>query len=188
MKNQYFGDQNDYFKYDLLIFLAEGLSGIKRLSVVWMLTEDDGSQDGGRIEYPKGAGDRGLFRFLRKSLDDNARNVASINDFFREAGFRFEFCPYGAEDPLLHRDRAAYFEQIPPESLHDAVVFLDPDNGLEVKSATEKNFCKYVKFDEVKSIFDRMSPDSCFIIYQHLPHSHRQIFFYGLYRDLIDKL
>jgi hypothetical protein len=36
MKNQYFGDHNDFFKYDLLIFLAEAeqLAGIQRLSVI----------------------------------------------------------------------------------------------------------------------------------------------------------
>jgi hypothetical protein len=58
VKNQCFGDRNDYFKYDLLIFLAEQLV-TKRLSVVWMLTPNDGSQDGGKVAYPWGAGDRG---------------------------------------------------------------------------------------------------------------------------------
>jgi hypothetical protein len=46
VKNQYFGDRNDYFKYDLLIFLGENLSGIKRLSAIWMLTQNDKSPDG----------------------------------------------------------------------------------------------------------------------------------------------
>jgi hypothetical protein len=188
VKNQYFGDRNDYFKYDLLIFLAEQLSGIKKLSVVWMLTQNDDSRDGEKIEYSKGAGDRELFRFLRKSMDEGARNVARISDYFSNAGYGFDYCPYGAETPLLHRNRSAYFKQIPPESLRDAVVFLDPDNGLEVKSATEKTFCKYVKFEEVKSIFDKMTPDSCLVIYQHLPRIDRNYFLYGLYRDLKDCL
>ena len=59
VKNQYFGDRNDFFKYDLLIFLAEHLAA-KKLSIVWMRTEDDGSQDGGKINYERGAGDKGL--------------------------------------------------------------------------------------------------------------------------------
>jgi hypothetical protein len=184
VKNQYFGDQRDYLKYDLLIFLAEELSGIKKLSVVWMLTEDDGSPDGGRIQYPKGARDRGLFRFLKKSLDEGTRNVARIGDYFKDAGYGFDYCPYGAETPLLHQDRSTYFNQIPLEILSNAVVFLDPDNGLEVKSANEKTLCKYVKYEEVRSIYERMTPDSCLVIYQHLPRIDRNYFLYGLYCNL----
>jgi hypothetical protein len=33
-----------------------------------------------------------------------------------------------------------------------------------------------------------MSLDPCLVIYQHLPHSHRHLFFYSLYRDLIEEL
>lgn len=188
MKNQYFGDQNDYFKYDLLIFLAEQLAGIKRLSIVWMLAEDDASQDGGKIDYSRGPGDRGLFRFLRKSLDKGARNVAGIKNYFKGAGHGFDYRPYGAEKLFLDRDRSVYFEQIPLENLINAVVFLDPDNGLEVKSATGRNFHKYVKFEEVKSVYDKMSRDSCLVIYQHLPHMNRKLFLYSLHRDLKDSL
>ncbi len=48
MKNQYFGDINDYRKYGLLrsVLAASRMS----LFVAWMLTEDDGSSDGGRID------------------------------------------------------------------------------------------------------------------------------------------
>lgn len=49
MKDQYFGDINDYRKYGLLRLLCPpgGLS----LGVVWMLTAADGRPDGGRITY-----------------------------------------------------------------------------------------------------------------------------------------
>ena len=95
MKNQYFGDGNDYFKYDLLIFLAEELSGIKKLSIVWMLTEDDGSKDGGSGDYSRGAGNKDLFRFLQTSLNEG-RQVSRLKEYFEnnhpgDAGFRFEF-------------------------------------------------------------------------------------------------
>jgi hypothetical protein len=188
VKNQYFGDQNDYFKYNLLIYLAEELSGIRKLSIIWMLTKDDTSGDGRKIKYSKGPGDRKLFRFLRESLDAGVRDVARINDYFQEAGHGFDYCGYGAEKLLLHQDRANYFGQIPSENLSKAVVFLDPDNGLEVRSATEGTFHKYVKFEEVKSIYDGMSPDSCLVIYQHLPRIDRKYFLYNLYRDLKEYL
>ena len=49
MKNQYFGDINDYRKYGLI----RVLSGCGELStgVCWMLTPDDGGSDGRKIEY-----------------------------------------------------------------------------------------------------------------------------------------
>jgi hypothetical protein len=47
MKNQYFGDINDYRKYGLLRRLQAGLS----LCVCWTLTDDDGSSDGRFLEY-----------------------------------------------------------------------------------------------------------------------------------------
>lgn len=48
MKNQYFGDINDFRKYGILRALAgPPLS----LVVSWMLTPDDGSTDGEFISY-----------------------------------------------------------------------------------------------------------------------------------------
>ena len=189
MKNQYFADRNDFFKYDLLIFLAEQLAA-KRLPVIWMRTDDDETQDGQKISYAKGAGDRGLYRFLQKSLDegDETRKVNKLNDYFKGAGHSFEYCPYGAERLFLHRDRAAYFDGIPKENLDDAVVFLDPDNGLEVKSTWDGNGDKYVKLDEVELIYSKMGQNSVLVIYQHLPRRHRRLFFYSTFNQLAEKL
>ena len=49
MKDQYFGDVNDYLKYGLL----RALTARSRLSlaVCWMLTPDDGRTDGRFTEY-----------------------------------------------------------------------------------------------------------------------------------------
>jgi hypothetical protein len=51
MKNEYFGDINDYRKYGLLRILQS--EGNRRFLVAWMLTPDDGSQDGGFRHYLK---------------------------------------------------------------------------------------------------------------------------------------
>jgi hypothetical protein len=49
LKNQYFGDINDYRKYGLLRILQS--KGNSRLLVAWMLTPDDGSPQGGFRSY-----------------------------------------------------------------------------------------------------------------------------------------
>lgn len=51
MKNQYFGDINDYRKYGLLRSITVA-TDIKPL-IAWMLTEDDGSTDGKFTDYLK---------------------------------------------------------------------------------------------------------------------------------------
>jgi hypothetical protein len=49
VKNQYFGDINDYRKYALLRALTN-CGGI-RTTICWMLTPDDGRGDGGFMDY-----------------------------------------------------------------------------------------------------------------------------------------
>lgn len=49
MKNQYFGDVNDYRKYGLLRALTG--QGALTTTVCWMLTPDDGRTDGRFTEY-----------------------------------------------------------------------------------------------------------------------------------------
>jgi hypothetical protein len=48
MKNQYFADVNDYFKYGLLRCFAHAEF---RLGVCWMLTPDDRGPDGRKTKY-----------------------------------------------------------------------------------------------------------------------------------------
>ena len=49
MKNQYFGDVNDYRKYGLLRALTG--QGMLSSRICWMLTEDDDRPDGGKLGY-----------------------------------------------------------------------------------------------------------------------------------------
>ena len=81
MKNQYFGDINDYRKYGLLRLL----SGSAKLStaVCWMLTADDGRSDGKKVRYlkqprPWRGFDPDLYDTLRELvLSREIRNVNS---------------------------------------------------------------------------------------------------------------
>ena len=187
MKNQYFGDRNDYFKYDLLISLA-GQLAVKRLSIIWMLTEDDDSQHGEKTKYARGAGDRRLYQSLRRSLNEGSRNVGQLRNFLQEGGYEFDYCPYGEERLFGHQERDSYFERIPEESLAGSVVFLDPDIGLEAKSMGAKDGPNYVTYDEVASICGRMEETSVLVTYQHLPHVHRRLFLYRTADKLMQRL
>ena len=71
MKNQYFGDINDYRKYGLI----RALTGHGTLSsmICWMLTEDDDRPDGGKLDYllkpnPWRGFDEELFDTIREAV------------------------------------------------------------------------------------------------------------------------
>jgi len=56
MKNQYFGDKRDFFKYDLSIELCERIP-LKQFTFIPMLTENDGTKEGiGRTYLRRNAG------------------------------------------------------------------------------------------------------------------------------------
>ncbi|MCJ2670040.1 MAG: hypothetical protein LN416_05970, partial [Candidatus Thermoplasmatota archaeon] len=50
MKNQYFGDTRDLFKYDLVLELLLGTE-LRRFTFIPMLTRDEESSDGGKTDY-----------------------------------------------------------------------------------------------------------------------------------------
>jgi hypothetical protein len=190
MKNQYFADRNDFFKYDLCVFLAENLPGIERFTFVPMLTADDGGGDGGKVDYPMGVGRESLYRFLRGCLMDGRREVVRLRDYFGERRFPFEYLPYGdtLEREFTHANRDSYFRQIPAVALRSAVILVDPDNGLEVKTSKPWNFHKFIRRSEARDLFDRMGRNSILVLYQHLPRVQREDYLEGLHARIREEL
>jgi hypothetical protein len=159
MRNQYFGDERDYHKYSLLLDLAVGYS---QLTNVIMLTPDDSTGEGRKRNYP--AGERpDLHEFLQTSS-----GVGALRTFFRGRGFS-----YHHYDRPFTLDRERYFSAISSGWLRDAVVFLDPDTGMEDNRAYARRSgpTKYVFYDEVAALWSRMK-DSCLVVYQHLVLCH----------------
>lgn len=59
--------------------------------------------------------------------------------------------------------RAEYFARVPDEALRRAVVFFDPDVGMEPGRAT----AKYLRFDELGAIQSRMDSASIAVVFQY---------------------
>ena len=81
MKDQYFGDINDFRKYGLLRSIS--LAGDFRLLVAWMLTPDNGSTDGKFISYLKepkkwSKYDQSLYHSLKEILVHKQRRHVSL--------------------------------------------------------------------------------------------------------------
>ncbi len=67
-------------------------------------------------------------------------------------------------------DQKTYLAKFGPGLLSNAVTLLDPDNGLEAKSARGR---KYVRYEEVRGVFENLAPNGTLIVYQHLPREQR---------------
>ncbi len=190
MKNQYVGDENDYRKYGLLRCLARGAE--MSIGVVWMLTEDDGSKDGGKIDYLEkpwewehhdGSLFNGLKDIVKGSGERNVRQVKDLGLLPRADYF---------EEVLIDdvQRRRLFFAKGLERLAGKDLLFFDPDNGMEVPSKPlgikgRKGSCKYLYFPEIKEAFQR---GHSLLIYQHFAHEKRQTYIQQRASGLFNKV
>jgi hypothetical protein len=177
MKDQYFGDVNDFRKYGLLRVLT-GADKL-RLGVCWMLTAPDGRADGKFLAY---LGQREKYRPLDPELFDWLHKVVGSERDRRTA--RIEKSGFLGSALFQSRlltdalsDRETYFAECAEKFAGSDLdlVFFDPDNGLEVRSTPRghRRSSKYLYWKEVFSIFDS---GSSVLIYQHFIREKRSAF------------
>lgn len=184
MQNRYFGDVGDYGKYGLLRFITGYSSGLYDLSlgVVWYLVPDEShNSDGKHISYLQKPSyrlcDPELFDGLAALLVDGARSVSKIqhsNLLPGGSAFFDEFLCF-AGMPTIGTDsksvrlaiRTSWVSRAVQTVQGKDVVFLDPDNGLEVTSVKRHldKGPKYVFWDEAEQF---VGHHRTLIIYHHL--------------------
>jgi hypothetical protein len=164
VKNQYFGDKRDLLKYSLLQALAQGVPTVNLLTCIWLLTPPSANNDGNRHFRELEGSALGVF--LTKCVATGRRDVRELANYM--VGRPGRYVSYG-DSPSMYftkTSRHTYFTAIPDSALHGAVVFFDPDNGLEPQSTVT---AAHLKYAELRSIFDRMDDMSLAVVYQHLP-------------------
>ena len=173
MKNQYFGDINDYRKYGILRALQAG-SGLP-LAVCWMLTPDDEGSDGRKVEYLSNPDrwrhyDPEVYDALQTALLDNTRSIEAAERSFLSSAVSHP-------DIVGHRlaERCRFFTRLLERISGPSLVFLDPDNGMEVKSkpAGLRGAEKYLYWKELEDVY--RVEHSC-LIYQHFPRLPREAY------------
>jgi len=187
MKNQYFGDTRDLFKYDLVLELLLE-TALRRFTFIPMLTRDEETSNGGKTDYTggkPGTRRRFLTRFLQDCLRDGRRDIQELDRLFREAEelVGFELSIHGKAMYFTHRDRERYFSSIGREQLTGAIIVVDPDNGLEVKSPTG-GMEKYVRYEEIRDLYRRMDDRSVLVVFQFIPRRKRSEFFSRICRRI----
>jgi hypothetical protein len=168
VKVQYFGDVNDYRKFALLRLLSE--VGQFKIGVCWMLTPEDASGHGDKRSYQKQpekwrSYDPPLFDALvRVPAPPTIKDLQRVESeaLIQGATFFNDFAP----DAL--KERRAYHARCMTVLGACGLVFLDPDNGLEVKSVPKgrKTSSKYAFLDEVA---DHYAGGRSVLVYQHFP-------------------
>ena len=174
VKDQYFGDVNDYRKYGLL--RALGHAGFKTL-VVWMLTPNDTRSDGLFTDYlDKPSHWKRYDKELYDALHDwvrvsRARRVASIEHSTLLPAATF----FSSRVPDDRAGRERYADGIMQAAGGADVVFLDPDNGIEVPSTKygRKNSSKYVYWLEIQAL---ATAGRSVLVYQHYPRKPHEPF------------
>ncbi|MCC4771904.1 hypothetical protein FXV91_17565 [Methanosarcina sp. DH2] len=178
MKNQYFGDLRDLFKYDLILHILDRID-LQQLTFIPMLTKNDSLNEGNKRDFcnakscnSPGTGNGELVKFLEqyKDVTVDERSIGYIESHFNSAGHKISI--YNGQKGLYFEQqvRKKYFSGIPDESLIKSLIFIDPDIGLEVQRSREK----HLLYSEAKSLYNRMDQNSIIMIYQHFPRiKHR---------------
>jgi hypothetical protein len=185
MKDQYFGDVNDFRKYSLLMHL----SGARlRLGICWMLTPPDGRSDGSAMGYLR---QPEVYRHLAPDLFDLLHRAVVIDKDRRvarleEASLLAHTLYHSPYLPDAKDGRLAYFHTAAAKFRPADLVFFDPDNGIEVPSISlgRKGSSKFLYWHEVVVPYQA---GQSVLIYQHFPRRARGPYIEGLSRVLRER-
>lgn len=175
MKNQYFGDAIDLFKYDLITEVINAHRSLKKFAFIPMLTPNDNRADGNRRDFSKvtpGYKNEALKKFLTpvyKQAKDK-RDFKKIEVYFKRQNIPIKIYRDNAREYFSQQRRKDYFENIDSVLLGESLVFIDPDNGLEVKKSNQR----HILYSELKDIFDR---SNCIVmVIQFFPREKHSVY------------
>jgi hypothetical protein len=176
MQNRYAGDIGDFGKFGLL----RAIFPDSQLGIIWYLVPDEShNKDGRHIDYLKKTEfrvcDAELFDKLNSLIRTGHRSVEHLQQLklLYNAVFFPNILSYdgtSANSEAGQRQRLSirrkWLDNALQASLNCEALFLDPDNGLEIKSVVKhsESAIKYVFMDELKE-FTKICP--CVAVYQH---------------------
>lgn len=176
MKNQYFADINDYQKYCLLRILA-GKNGEMKIAICWMLTNNDTRKDGKFLNYLDCPDQCKKYDpYLFDSLASSMANPLNRSIKWVEDNHLIPSAVYFSELLLDDREkRQGYFANFHAIVANTDLVFFDPDNGIECKSAIcgRKGSNKYIYWSELTNAF---ASGQSILVYQHFIRMKRETF------------
>jgi hypothetical protein len=142
--------------------------------VAWMLTPDDGSTDGKFISYLEDPGkwsryDPVLFQKIKELLASGRKRRLRL---IESTGLLPKAEYFSSHVPDTASGRSSWFDSLNQRAQGSEFVFLDPDNGLEVKSKVYgvKDSSKFLFWREVEALW---ASGKSLLIYQHFIREKR---------------
>jgi hypothetical protein len=179
VRHNFVNDIGDYAKYALLRALCENGPIDVRLGVIWYLTEHAAHNgDGRKRAHLSGGGwqelDPELLGAMRQ-IEDSLLGQDDLNLSLIEASeilpantsYFSEPVPYaGGSAQQRAVGRAMWFERARKAVEDCNLIFLDPDNGIEVRSApvTSPQAGKYATVPEISTLLES---GAAVVLYQH---------------------
>jgi hypothetical protein len=161
MRHQFFADDRDVFKYDLVEKIAKAMT--LDFTFIPMLTPDE-AQPVDKV----GQKNKELWKFLEPYRIGKPKNVFDIRKHFDSVKIKTRIYREGENAYFEQKRRKEYFENIPNEWLAGSLILIDPDNGLK----PEKPKKEHVQYKEVEGIYSRMEK-SILMIFQYRPQRQK---------------
>ena len=179
MNRTFFGDTRDLFKYDLVRHVMKALPIVTSFTFIPMISKE--AEPAGRtksaakdLQKALKAGRAGsqnkelMIQMERlQEIDDDLAYFQAIKDYFLTENILIDIIP---DTPFTHKDRDDYFKSVLSHLPKKSLIFLDPDIGLEESKPSKK----HLLYAEVKTIADKMDPQSVLMIYQHFPRENHE--------------
>jgi hypothetical protein len=171
---KYFGDGRDFFKYDLITSIFEH-SALRHYVFVPMLTEHRHDGEGNTRPHNRGDKSDELREFMRRCQCKSLKHWATWLSRYVES--------YATIEPVdetffSDQTRDEYWMRFRPIiGQTEALVFVDPDTGLETGKPSylrDAGREKYILNYELRSLIGEVDPSSVLMIYQHLTRDRRK--------------
>lgn len=166
MRNQYYGDSRDVFKWSVLLRLIR-THRIRAVLQVAMLRPDDGSAEGGTRHEP------GVVEPSVRAFFDAERRAFERDPALRHIGRISRLasaCGGGFDIEVVDRvfTRVGYFAgvvSVVTSLSSPALVFLDPDTGMGQGMGPRRHF--QIRDKEVVQVFAALRSGDVLALYQH---------------------
>jgi len=169
---KYFGDYRDFFKYDLITSVVAA-SSLNKYVFVPMLTEHRFDNEGKKAPRYAGGKSKELLTFINRCPSKSLTHWEKWLSSSRVDSYETINPP----DTIFFSDdeREQYWRIFKPLlGRENALVFLDPDTGLETGTPSYLSKMgreKYILDKETEFLYKQLESSSLLMIYQHLPNN-----------------
>ncbi len=167
---KYFGDSRDYFKYDLITHVLSN-DLVSSYAFVPMLTSHRDDSEGNKTPNHIKGKSKKLLSFIQNC---SSKDLEHWKEWLTPFVDKYITAHPVNEKFFKDDNRKKYWESLTNIiNAENALVFVDPDTGLETGTPTylkEMGREKYILNGELRDLYNVLDDSSVLMIYQHLSY------------------